>query len=154
MRNKANTQPVATEAANNAIQELVNEISPEMGAILAEKGPEEAEKSDPLVFDKISAAADSLSHMVYEIQQNANKNGNFSGNSRNETHKAVSDFLKGREKYVKSLPSSERNWNGKEFATNSEYNKMSESDRNNYWTIDATLLTKEIVKEMTESVNT
>jgi len=153
LSNRAETQPVAQDKANEAIQDLVKEISPEMAGILSEKGLEEAEKSDPLVFDKVSAAAETLGSMVYEIQQNSDKSGTFSGNSRNETHKVVAEFLSEREKYVKSLPSESQRWNGKSFATNSEYKKMSVSDKKNYWTIDSNLLTKELIKELSGSVN-
>tara|TARA_R110002020_G_scaffold184977_1_gene382412 strand:- start:5302 stop:6819 length:1518 start_codon:yes stop_codon:yes gene_type:complete len=150
---KTESQPKAKDSAEGAIKEMVAQVSPDMEKVINEKGLEEAEKSDPLVFDKISGAADTLSTMVYEIEQNQSKHGTFAPNSRNETHKVVSDFVKGREQYVKSLPSEQQVWNGKSFATNSEYNRMSQGDRDRHWTMDSTLLKNELIKTISESVN-
>jgi hypothetical protein len=150
---RTESQPKAKDSAEGAIKEMVAQVSPDMEKIINEKGLEEAEKSDPLVFDKISGAADTLSTMVYEIEQNQSKHGTFAPNSRNETHKAVSDFVKGREQYVKSLPSDQQVWNGKSFATNSEYNRMSHSERDRHWTMDSSLLKNELIKTVSESVN-
>jgi len=150
---KTESQPKAKESAESAIREMVKQVSPDMEKVIDEKGLEEAEKHDPLVFDKISGAADTLSTMVYEIEQNQSRHGVFSPNSRNETHKAVAEFVKGREKYVKSLPASSQTWNNKAFATNAEYSRMSQESRDNHWTIDAMLLKTELVKEVSQSVN-
>ena len=150
---RTESQPKAKDSAEGAIKEMVAQVSPDMEKLISEKGLEEAEKSDPLVFDKISGAADMLSTMVYEIEQNQSKHGTFSPNSRNETHKAVSEFVKGREQYVKSLPAAQQVWNGKSFSTNSEYNRMSQGDRDSHWTMDSSLLKNELIKEVSGSVN-
>lgn len=150
---RTESQPQARETAESAIKEMVAQVSPEIEKIIDEKGLEEAEKADPLVYDKISQAAETISTMVYEIEQNKSRNGTFTPNSRNETHKYVSDFIKGREQYVKSLPASSQTWNGKSFATNSEFNRMSNSDKQKHWTIDSTLLKNELVKEISQTVN-
>jgi len=150
---RTESQPQARETAESAIKEMVAQVSPEMEKIIDEKGLEEAEKADPLVYDKISQAAETISTMVYEIEQNKSRSGIFTPNSRNETHKYVSDFIKGREQYVKSLPTSSQTWNGKSFATNSEFNRMSNADKERHWTIDSTLLKNELVKEISQTVN-
>ena len=150
---RTESQPKAKDSAEGAIKEMVAQVSPDMEKVINEKGLEEAEKSDPLVFDKISGAADTLSTMVYEIEQNQSKHGTFAPNSRNETHKVVADFVKGREQYVKSLPSDQQVWNGKRFATNSEYNRMPQGDRDKHWTMDSSLLKNELIKTISESVN-
>ena len=150
---RTESQPKARETAETAIKEMVAQVSPEMEKVIDEKGLEEAEKTDPLVFDKISQAAETISTMVYEIEQNKSRSGTFTPNSRNETHKYVSDFIKGREQYVKSLPASSQTWNGKSFATNSEFNRMSNADKERHWTIDSTLLKNELVKEISQNVN-
>ena len=65
----------------------------------------------------------------------------------------VSEFVKGREAYVKSLPQSSQTWNGRAFASNAEYNRMSKADRSRHWTIDANLAKTELIKEISSSVN-
>jgi hypothetical protein len=150
---RTESQPKAKESADDAIKEMVKQVSPELGEILNDKGLEEAEKSDPLVYDKISQGADTLSVLVYEIEQNKGDNGLFAPNSRNDTHKFVSDFIKNKEAYVKNLPSSSQTWNGRAFSTNTEYNRMSKSDRQRHWTIDSNLLKAELIKDISQRVN-
>tara|TARA_Y100001963_G_scaffold42905_1_gene60136 strand:+ start:11796 stop:13316 length:1521 start_codon:yes stop_codon:yes gene_type:complete len=150
---KSEAEPKARESANEAVKELVKAVSPDMEKVIDEKGLEEAEKLDPLTYDKISQAADTLSAMVYELEQNQGEAGLFSPNSRNQTHKVVSDFVKGREAYVKSLPLANQAWNGRAFATNAEFRRMSKAERGRHWTIDAGLAKAELIKEVSSSVN-
>jgi hypothetical protein len=150
---KTEAEPKARESANEAIKEMVKAVSPDMEKIIDEKGLEEAEKSDPLTYDKISNAADTLSAMVYELEQNQNESGLFAPNSKNQTHGVVSEFVKGREAYVKSLPLSNQAWNGRAFATNAEFRRMSKAERGRHWTIDARLAKAELIKEISTSVN-
>ena len=150
---KTEAEPKAREAANQAIKEMVKSVSPDMEKIIDEKGLEEAEKSDPLTYDKISHAADTLSAMVYELEQNQNESGLFAPNAKNQTHGVVSEFVKSRETYVKSLPLASQAWNGRAFATNAEFRRMSKAERGRHWTIDAGLAKAELIKEISSSVN-
>jgi hypothetical protein len=150
---KSEAEPKARESAQEAVKEMVKAVNPEMEKLIDEKGLEEAEKTDPLTFDKISQAADTLSAMVYELEQNQSESGLFAPNGKNQTHGAVSEFVKGREAYVKSLPQSSQTWNGRAFASNAEYNRMSKADRGRHWTIDANLAKVELIKEISSSVN-
>ena len=150
---KSEAEPKARESAHEAVKEMVKAVNPEMEKLIDEKGLEEAEKTDPLTFDKISQAADTLSAMVYELEQNQSESGLFAPNGKNQTHGVVSEFVKGREAYVKSLPQSSQTWNGRAFASNAEYNRMSKADRGRHWTIDANLAKAELIKEISSSVN-
>ena len=145
--------PKAREKANEAVQEMVKAISPEMEKVMSEKGLEEAEKFDPLIFDKVSQAADTLSTMVYELEQNQGDGGLFAANSKNENHSAIKQFVEGKENYVKSLPRESQSWEGRSFATNAEYKRMSASEKSRHWTIDANLAKAELIKELTSAVN-
>ena len=150
---KSEAEPKARESAQEAVKEMVKAVNPEMEKLIDEKGLEEAEKTDPLTFDKISQAADTLSAMVYELEQNQSESGLFAPNGKNQTHGVVSEFVKGREAYVKSLPQSSQTWNGRAFASNAEYSRMSKADRGRHWTIDANLAKAELIKEISSSVN-
>ena len=150
---RSEAEPKARESAQEAVKEMVKAVNPEMEKLIDEKGLEEAEKTDPLTFDKISQAADTLSAMVYELEQNQSESGLFAPNGKNQTHGVVTEFVKGREAYVKSLPLSSQAWNGRSFASNAEYNRMSKTDRGRHWTIDANLAKAELIKEISSSVN-
>ena len=150
---KNESEPKARESASDAVKEMVKAVSPEMEKIMSEKGLEEAEKSDPLIFDKVSQAADSLSVMVYELEQNQTETGLFAPNAKNQNHTVINQFLSDKEAYVKSLPPQSQNWNGRRFATNSEFKRMSNADKSKHWTIDANLAKAELVKEITATVN-
>jgi len=150
---RSEAEPKARESAQEAVKEMVKAVNPEMEKLIDEKGLEEAEKTDPLTFDKISQAADTLSAMVYELEQNQSESGLFAPNGKNQTHGVVTEFVKGREAYVKSLPLSSQAWNGRSFASNTEYNRMSKTDRGRHWTIDANLAKAELIKEISSSVN-
>tara|TARA_R100001463_G_scaffold117127_3_gene172702 strand:+ start:52402 stop:53910 length:1509 start_codon:yes stop_codon:yes gene_type:complete len=150
---KNESEPKARESASDAVKEMVKSVSPDLEKVMSEKGLEEAEKSDPLVFDKVSQAADTLSVMVYELEQNKTEIGLFSPNTKNQSHLAINEFLSNKEAYVKSLPLESQNWNGRRFATNSEFKRMSNAEKSRHWTIDANLAKAELVKEITATVN-
>ena len=150
LQRKRAAEPAAEQMANSAIVDLVEAISPELRKALDEGGPEAAEKQDPLLYDHVDKAANSLSAMVYEIAQN-NESGLFNGRN-NEIHNAIGEFLMGREDYINSLPASSRVWNGRRFATNKEYGRMSKADRKSHWTIDSNLLKTELVKHFSTTV--
>jgi len=150
---KNEAEPKARESASDAVKEMVKAVSPDLEKVMSEKGLEEAEKSDPLVFDKVSQAADTLSVMVYELEQNKTEMGLFSPNTKNQSHLAINEFLSNKEAYVKSLPPESQNWNGRRFATNAEFKRMSNAEKSRHWTIDANLAKAELVKEITATVS-
>ena len=54
---------------------------------------------------------------------------------------------------MKSLPLANQAWNGRAFATNAEFRRMSKAERGRHWTIDAGLAKAELIKEISSSVN-
>jgi hypothetical protein len=135
-------EPKIVEQQNQAAKQIWTEFGDDFAGVITETGQfdgkkiEELAKSDPIGFGHRWAAAGDLNKEAAEVHKL------FSGlvdfDPKNQIHVEMDGFISGMEKRLGSKPIEEKtNAEGRVFATQAEWAKLTPSQRENRWTLSS-----------------
>lgn len=123
----------AAKVANDATNVFLANLPDETLKTEVAKGPVHLKEADPLAYEVLNTAASDLQFHVTELHNIVSRPGYY--NPQNAAHRNLSGFIEQQEAHIKGLPGGQQMFEGKAFATRSDYQAMSPALRARHWTL-------------------
>ncbi len=145
--------PKIEEGAFDAVKKLVKDVDADLAKHLDAENPYEAMVAeDPIAAKILDRGAAAMRVLVTELDKLSNPELEYAFDGKNNAHVTLSNFADDYQAEIKAMPEEEQVWNGKKFATQEEYSKMSTAERENHWVLSGADMRDVLISRMTATV--
>tara|TARA_R100001463_G_scaffold68486_1_gene121948 strand:- start:3348 stop:4895 length:1548 start_codon:yes stop_codon:yes gene_type:complete len=136
-----------------SIAAVVKSVGDEYLKVVQEQGGDALKDTDPIAHDAINNVIGNSEKHLYELEKLSHKERRFGIDINNPVHKEIVDYALGKEQEIASLPSSQKNHNGKQFATTERWMSMSPQQREQHWRLEPSHIKSMYVNDLGQTVN-
>lgn len=135
-RDRARTalEPVLQSKQIEATHLLLEHFDPAVAeAIRKPDGLKELTSKDPITVAVLTAVTDAVGMLAAEVVRLHDPMGGVEYNASNPAHKEIADFIVGQEKRIASLPTEDRERDGRQFMSRLKFQQLSPEEKSRYW---------------------
>lgn len=146
-------EPQIVNAWANSLDSMIESINPDIVKVAREGGKAKLLEDYPVEGEEILMAAEALNVISIEAHRLLEGDGLFEPDNNNRVHARILDIIRDQERRIPSQAREDRlDPDGRDFATWSQWARMSVQEQANYWHIGASEVVDIVSRDLAASV--